>query len=117
MERGHNMHHALWTLASYKTSLEKALRNHTGLIVPLGLQEHRELHAHIDPPPKPDKRLILSSLEFLDDLPLSTLTNEPETIRAYSEHLFTERSGLATRIGKHLVRQLTYIDRGYHNAN
>jgi len=110
------MHHALWTRTSYKTSLEKALRNHQGLIVPLLVPVHKELHARIDPPPKPDKRLIIGSLEMLDDLPLSMLTNEPETITAYSEWLLEQRDGLATRIGKHLVRQLVFIERGYYNA-
>lgn len=117
MERPFNHHHALWNRVWYKTSLEKALRNHDGLVVPLLIPEHRELHANIDAPPKPDRRLIISSLEFLDDLPASTLTNEPETIAAYSEHLFAQRNGLATRIGKNLVRQLVYIERGYYNAN
>ena len=116
-ERPFNSHHTFWTRASYKTSLEKALRNHDGLVVPLLVPVHRELHAHIDPPPKPDKRLIISSLEFLDDLPLSTLTNEPETISALAEHYSSLRNGLATRIGKHLCRQLVYIERGYYNAD
>lgn len=117
VERGYNRHHCLWARNHYKTSLEKALRNHDGLVVPLLVPIHRELHAHIDPPPKPDKRLIMGSLEFLDDLLLSTLTNEPDTIRAYSEYLFEQKMGLATRIGKNLVRQLVYIDRGYYNAD
>ena len=113
MERPFNQHHTLWQRRSYRTPAEKALRTHRGLVVPMDIGVHKDLHAIVPIPSKPDHRLVCASLEMLDDLPRDVLNNPPETVDAYAEWLMTQKRGLATRIGKNLFRQAKFIERGY----
>jgi len=114
MERPFNQHHVLWNRTAYKQSHEKALRTHRGLVVPMDIGVHKDLHARVPIPPKPDHRLVCGSLEMLDDLPRDVLNNPPGTVDAYAEWLMAQKRGLATRLGKNLLRQAVFIERGYH---
>lgn len=114
MERPFNQHHVLWQRTSYRASHEKALRTHRGLVVPMDIGVHKDLHARVPIPPKPDHRLVCGSLEMLDDLPRDVLNNPPGTVDAYAEWLMAQKRGLATRLGKNLLRQAVFIERGYH---
>lgn len=108
-------HHVLWQRRDYHTQLEKALRNHTGLVVPLYDAVHRKLHIEVPPPPKPNSRLILGALAMLDELPNSTLAKPPETVLALSEHFLDQDDRLAQRLGHHLLNQSAYIQEGYYD--
>ncbi len=116
MERPFNQHHVLWQRTSYRASHEKALRTHRGLVVPMDIGIHKDLHARVPTPPKPDHRLVCGSLEMLDDLPRDVLNNPPETVDAYAEWLMEQKRGLATRLGKNLLRQAVFIERGYYGS-
>lgn len=116
MERPFNHHHVLWNRVWYKTSLERALRSHDGLVVPILVPVHKELHANIDAPPKPDRDLIIGSLEMLDDLPQSVVTNPLETVNTYAEWLLARQAKLAGRIGANLMRQIPYLEEGYYHV-
>lgn len=116
-ERPFNSHHSHWNRAWYTTSLEKTLRSHEGLIVPLYLDTHRELHANIDAPPKPNTQTILGALAMLDDLPQNIISNPPECIATLAEYYGSLRQNTATRLAKNLNRQLGYIEKGYYHAD
>lgn len=77
---------------------------------------HRELHANLPPPPRPDSRLILGALGMLDGLSSSTLSNPPETVLALSEHFLLQDNDLAKRLGHHLLKQAGYIKEGYYHS-
>lgn len=115
-ERPFNAHHTHWNRAWYTTSLEKTLRSHEGLVVPMYLQDHKDLHANIMAPPKPDKATILGALSMLDDLPQTVLSNPPECIAELAEYYGSLRKGNATRLAKSLNKQLHFIERGYYHA-
>lgn len=110
--RNWNRHHVIFQRASYKTSVEREFRNHKGLLVPMSLSEHGDLHHRIQPPPKPSRGQILGAVAFLDTLG-PELDNPPEAVELLAVHFMEQQNNLAKRIGKNLLAQLTYIDRGY----
>lgn len=108
-------HHVLFEKRWYHTPLEKHVRNHYGLLVPMYLQPHRELHANVQPPPKPNQRLLLATAELLDNLPNSTLANPPQVVLAVAEDMLGRDDKLAQRIGHNLLEQSGYIEEGYYS--
>ena len=106
-----NYHHAIWQRASYKTSSEKRFRTHAGLIVPMRVPAHNELHYRLDPPPKPSTEQILGALSFMDSLEQDELNCPPVAVELLSGHFMEQNSNLAKRVGKHLLRQLWHINR------
>lgn len=116
MERGGvNNHHVFWQRRWYKTPLEKVLRSHRGLVIPLFEPVHNELHAQLLPPPKPSSRMIMGALEFLETLPATTLDTPPELCTALSEHFLAIDTKVAQRIGQNLVEQQVFIAEGYYH--
>lgn len=73
---------------------------------------HRELHAELQPPPRPNSNLILGALSLLDDLPSRTLRNPAETVLALSEHFLEQDNNLSQRLGHHLLKQSAFITEG-----
>jgi len=114
MERP-SRHHVYSERRWYKTPLEKYVRNHFGMLVPLYLEPHKELHAKTPPPPKPNQRLLLMTAKLLDDLPNSTLSNQPAVIREVAEAHLHLNDKLAQRIGENFMQQLEFIDAGYYH--
>jgi hypothetical protein len=114
MKREVNSHHVLWCRKWYKTPIEKTLRSHQGLIVPMYQDVHRQLHAALDPPPKPNSRIILGSLAMLNELSFRTLSDPRQTTMALAEHLLENEESKAQRIGHHIVKQLAFIEEGYY---
>jgi len=117
MDRSVNDHHVLWCRRWYKTPLEKAIRGHTGLVVPMYVGTHRELHANLAPPPKPNSRIILGSLAMLNELSFKTLSDPRQTVLALTEHMLEKDDRSAQRIGHHLLKQLAFIEEGYYGES
>lgn len=109
-------HHVFWQRKWYRTPLEKVLRSHRGLVVPLHRGVHKELHAEVLPPPKPKSFLIMGALEFLESVPITTLDNPPELCTALSEHFLGQDGKMAQKIGENLVAQQVYIAEGYYHG-
>jgi hypothetical protein len=65
-----NSHHLFWTRREYLTHLEKNLREHRGFVLPIDVEAHRELHADLNPPPKPNARQIRHLLGEVGDFQL-----------------------------------------------
>lgn len=116
MEREVNRHHAFFTRCWYKTPQERALRSHKGLIVPMWVPIHKDLHAEVQAPPKPNARVLAQSLHYLDSLP-EVVTNDPvRCIGELAEYLYTRTDKLAERIGENLAKQLVYIQEGFYDS-
>lgn len=110
MAKYYNRHHALWQRREYTSPLEKAFRQHDGLVVPMYLNAHSELHARVAPPPKLPKIAMENSIYFLDTL--DCLDNPLATITALTDHLADQESGVCTRLAKNLMRQMIFIEPG-----
>lgn len=67
-----NRHHVSWANRNYKTQTEKRYRNMAGMVLPLLVTEHRELHAHIKPPPKPSHALMQHAIAFNSAIDMRT---------------------------------------------
>jgi hypothetical protein len=101
-------HHLAWQRRDYRTPLEKQYRNHRGMLIPdVPNPEHRDLHANIPPPPKPNRELMAGAIVRLSTtdliLPLDGLF-------AVTEYMFERDTRLSCKIGEHLLKQAGYLE-------
>ena len=113
MERDFNCHHLFWQRANFKTPLEKQLRNHRLLKTPLYVDVHKDLHADLPPPPKPNAELICGMLLVLNELE-PVPRPEIDATLALSEFCLERDDRTAKRIGHHLLAQAVYLTEGYY---
>ena len=59
-----NLHHAFWERASYSNRLDKIYRNLSGLVLPMVISSHGDLHANVRPPYKPGIELMNAAVDF-----------------------------------------------------
>lgn len=116
MERDWNIHHALWQRASYKSPLEKRLRNHPLLKTPVYKDVHKDLHAELCPPPKPTPELICGMLLVLNELETVPRPQVDATL-ALSEFCLERDDRTAQRLGHHLLNQVGFLIEGYYDVN
>ena len=60
-------HHALWERRSYKTPIEKRVRNMGMMIVSLNGVDHQMLHINVPPPPKPNPDQLHDMYQFMQE--------------------------------------------------
>ena len=61
-----NKHHLHWEAREYKRNgILNRLRDHQGMIIPMNLYDHRELHADLKPTPKPTSQQAEELLSHL----------------------------------------------------
>ena len=101
---GVNRHHIFWTRDSYRNSTERTFRNHAGLVVPMWEEVHSDLHAELDPPPKPSKQQMLGAISLLNTLDYKN--NQLNSIDILAWHFAEQDDRTAQSIGKHLHHQL-----------
>ena len=111
-ERTWNRHHVLWERDWYRGKEARRLREHKGLIVPMDVGIHRELHAEIAPPPKMSGKLIVQSLFYLDTLSDVVLNDPLRTVGELADFMYNRADRLGERVGQHLMRQLVYLQDG-----
>ena len=108
MDREHDRHHVWFERAAYRTRLERKLRMHRGFVVPSLIEVHRELHAHVPPPPKPNHHQIAGLLDHMDEADPTPM----HTAIEYFEELAT-RNGImsidAAAIADNLHQQGEYL--------
>lgn len=105
-----NRHHPIHERKSYRTIEEKRFRN--GIIVPMYVEAHRDLHGYVDAPPKPTREQILGALAMIDDLPSRIQQNPVELVQCTADYFLSDRSALAQAMGENLTRQLVFIEHG-----
>jgi hypothetical protein len=59
-----NKHHLFWRRDSYRTPTERKFRDTTGLVLRMTIKEHKELHANVRPPEKPNSDLMRDVIHF-----------------------------------------------------
>ena len=106
---GESTHHLLWPRAEYRTRHEKALRR--TLVIETEWESHRELHAALRPPVKPDIGITLTLLDHFGELEMS----EPAPLYAI-DRLLRLGNQEAVALADHFVAQLGYLGVGYGRA-
>jgi len=104
-------HHFLWERAWYKTHHEKMLRRL--VTVETVWEPHKELHAQMKPPPKPDIGITLTLIDYFNEQ--GELT-EPAPLYAV-DRLLRLGSGEAVELADHFITQLAHLGIGYGNGN
>lgn len=105
---GHeSTHHMLWKRADYRTPHEKQIRRI--LTVSTDWERHCELHASMQPPPKPDIGITLTLIDHFDQ---QGELAEPAPLYAI-DRLLRLGSQEATILADHLVIQLGHLGVGY----
>lgn len=65
-----NRHHVFFIKEWYNGELERRrFRAHPAAVHLMDIDEHRELHAIVKPPPKPNARLMRDAVGFMEALP------------------------------------------------
>jgi hypothetical protein len=111
-----NLHHAFWKRRDYKTDREKRFRNLKGLVLPLEVKWHRELHANLRPPQKPTVELMDHLIDFSQELDgdhyvrFAKIAKEIIYIAETSSNYGL--ADIAQSIGSNLLLQTAYIDKG-----
>lgn len=101
MEKNFNRHHLNWEKRQWKkNSILNRLRDHQGMIIPMNLYDHRELHQDMLPPPQPTPKQAEELLSFMgrydsqseriDYLDMAVTFMAPQNPR-YALHLQTQR--------------------------
>lgn len=102
-----NRHHAIWPRRKQHTPLERAFRNHPGLVIPdVDIDRHRELHIALMPPPKISHQLMINLIDMLD---AASLERPTEGIELAIRHCYIDDTNEGMRMGKHLYRQLGFL--------
>jgi hypothetical protein len=73
LPQGYNVHHTLFTRRVHDSQIHsRKWRRHHGMIIPMNMRSHIELHNTVSPLPLPSKDLARCALDHLDTLPLGT---------------------------------------------
>ena len=62
-----NNHHVWFERKHYKTPIERHVRNMGAFIIRANAIDHRELHANVLPPPKPDHDQLNDLYQFMQE--------------------------------------------------
>lgn len=110
-------HHVAFERRSYKTRLETLYRNMGGMVVLLDSQAHRDLHAEVAPPPKPNHHLMA---DIYQHARLSDYESQYDVFRQIVDYVgmvaMTSNNQQnmedAEALHQNLVRQQRFIDLG-----
>lgn len=116
-KRAVNRHHVMFESNRYTDSFGRAYRNLSGLVLPMLVEVHNDLHANVLPPIKPCKLLMVDIIQTsnrLPDMPLydrfKALSERFEHLSHVSNHVnINYQSG---RILDNLRQQDEYISKG-----
>lgn len=108
-------HHTLWRKAWYKSAYEKRIRESSGLVLRLSTVSHRDLHANVEPPVKPDRHILTGIYQFGRELDVH---NPYEKFYAMTEFLgrIASKNGNyaidAARLQENFLQQIPFIEDG-----
>ena len=80
-----NRHHVWFERGDYLTRFERRLRQHRGFIIPMLIEPHRELHANVPPPPKPNHHQTAALLDNIDQFDIAPVHHAIELFESWSE--------------------------------
>lgn len=113
MEKGWNKHHTSWCKNQwYKDGVSKRIREHPGMIIPLPIPLHNELHREIRPIAPPIRDLGLVALSHLQALgstdPKFVLPLQADYLW-YIAEADTQIGHEAFKYADHLEQQLAFL--------
>ncbi len=114
----YQMHHANWTRRSWTNAHDKslrAMRKHSGLIVPVFEANHRLLHAELEPTPMPVRPVALDLLEEIGEFRFGA--DRVEIFKQATRFLMAEAmrnpkpyyAESCRKLGGHYLQQLGFI--------
>lgn len=116
-KRAVNRHHVMFESNRYTDSFGRAYRNLSGLVLPMLVEVHNELHAEVLPPIKPCKLLmvdIIQTAQRLPDMPVydqfQAFSNRFYQLSQTNSH--TRINYEAGRIHDNLQQQNEFIAQG-----
>lgn len=117
MPSGWNRHHLFWERRHYRHGFERNFRNLAGLVVPTPIQNHNLLHARLEPPRKPNHRMMVDLKDQLNNAPPAIQMDRlwgaliaEEYFRQVAETLPSpEMADLAHDLSEHMSRQIGYL--------
>lgn len=112
-----NKHHVVWQKANYTSKAERAYRGLDGLILPLAIDSHNDLHANVLPPRKPSAALMSLAVEFNEAIDIG---NDYEIfddmIGFFQEEAETstspERASEAYKVASNFILQRSFVEAG-----
>lgn len=116
-KRAVNRHHVMFESNRYTDSFGRAYRNLSGLVLPMLVEVHNELHAEVLPPIKPCKLLMVDIIQTGGRLPQMTTYERFQALSERFYHLSTTSMHTAMnyqagRIYDNLLEQDKFISQG-----
>ena len=102
-----NRHHLAFPRYAYKTRLERDFRQHRLMIVRMDVEGHKELHAHVNQPPKLRQQEMLGAIGLLNEMIGEQFTDDQ--VITYLAHHLEGRSDRANRLAINLHQQAGYV--------
>lgn len=110
---GTNRHHVFFPRRTYKTRIERSLRNNPLMIIRMDIEAHKELHAKVSPPLKLDPEQMMGVLTVMDSL--ETNLQPHERLLELADYL-SDRERREQRVAQNLRLQAGFIEGGYGTA-
>lgn len=113
-----NRHHTLWKKDWYTGTFEKQqLREMAGLVLQLSIVSHRDLHANVAPPSKPNRNLMQGIYNYNRRLEIPDPYERFEAITEMLGHISLTSGNTRNREDAHALHsnftdQLVYIREG-----
>jgi hypothetical protein len=117
LPRDFDKHHSFWPRRAYTGRFEKQFRTLSGLIVPGPIDNHRLLHARLEPPRKPNNRMMVDLRDILNNTPpaiqqdrLWGLNQAQEYFQSEADVLHSpEIAELAQDLADHMAQQIGFL--------
>jgi len=110
-----NRHHIAWQKRSYTTRTESLYRNMSGMVIPMLIPAHNDLHAHIRPPRKPTLNLIRHAISFNEATGGTGFDQFEQMIEFFADVADTSRSPQEARdaqsIASNFMSQHRFIEK------
>lgn len=112
-----NFHHAIWERKNYTSKREKLFRSLSGLVLPIMITWHDDLHANLRPPKKVGRILMDAAIDFNEGIDVPDVYDQFEVMTGF----FVETAETSPNIGMaedahklaaNLILQKPFIDRG-----
>lgn len=111
-----NRHHPFWEKGWYTPKEDRDFRSIGGLVIPLWIPVHDDIHSNVLPPPKPSKRLQEQVAEYQRSLEGDVYDQFYQIAHFIGNVANTawsdEKAHEALAINENLIAQSTYIERG-----
>lgn len=112
-----NLHHNSWRKKDYPSEFDKRYRNMPGMVLRLTIGTHRDLHANVEPPKKPNPNLMRGIYNYNQRLDVEDPYERFEAITEMLGNISFTSGNTRNRLDAHALHenftaQLVYINEG-----